>query len=403
MNPQRFTWGLAYSMPFAEFVALATLAGLLFTKERYSIPRTLQSLFLAALWLVFFASTLFAVYQTDAWPELQKISKILFMTLITIKLIQSPKKLELLIWVITLSLGFYGIKGGLFSLRSGMQSQVLGPEYTFISGNTEIGLALNMLLPFCLLLRKTCRRWYLRHFFVAMFALSIIAILGTYSRGALLGLVVVLVAIFLQRRGKGLALVLILFTVTFALSFAPQQWFSRMNTIATYEQDSSAMGRINAWKFAINLALDKPFLGAGFRAFQPEMYMTYLPSVAQRSTDAHNIFFQVLAEHGFIGVGLYAGLIATTLMTLKQLINNSRQVAANAWIGEYAKAVQVSLFAYITNGFFLSLSYFDLFYTLVAITIILKAISVSTVAPTETFQRGETAIGSSLPESVHAT
>ena len=61
------------------------------------------------------------------------------------------------------------------------------------------------------------------------------------------------------------------------LSFMPDTWYDRMNTIESYEEDTSAMGRINAWHFAFNLAIDKPLVGGGFQAFTRESFFTHAP------------------------------------------------------------------------------------------------------------------------------
>jgi len=37
----------------------------------------------------------------------------------------------------------------------------------------------------------------------------------------------------------------------------PQEWYDRMYTIKTYQEDASALGRINAWHTAFNVAKDK--------------------------------------------------------------------------------------------------------------------------------------------------
>ena len=59
--------------------------------------------------------------------------------------------------------------------------------------------------------------------------------------------------------------------------FLPQKYIGRIRTIQTYEQDASAMGRINAWYFALNLAKDRPLVGGGFEAFTPELFERYAP------------------------------------------------------------------------------------------------------------------------------
>jgi putative inorganic carbon (HCO3(-)) transporter len=84
----------------------------------------------------------------------------------------------------------------------------------------------------------------------------------------------------------------------------PETWHERMGTIIDYETDSSAQGRITAWRMAFNLALHQP-LGGGFEAFRPMTYLMYLPEAGARGTDAHSNWFEVLGEQGFIGLALY--------------------------------------------------------------------------------------------------
>lgn len=120
------------------------------------------------------------------------------------------------------------------------------------------------------------------------------------------------------------------------------------------------------------MALDRPITGYGFRPFSREMYLRYDPDYGPRSGDAHSIFFQVLAEHGFAGLGLYCFLILSVLLTLRRVRRFSRGREDLSWANNYSQMVQASIFAYLANGAFLSMSYFDLFYALVAITVLLE-------------------------------
>jgi len=296
----------------------------------------------------------------------------LLMTFMTLLLFQDAKKVTMLLWVIALSIGFFGLKGGIWGVLTGGQNMVLGPADSFIAGNTEIGLALNMVLPVLLFLRRETSRPWLRHFLLAMFVFSIIAILITYSRGAFLGLAAVLSVLFLKSRAKVIVLPILCIAFLLAITVLPEKWFGRMETIQTYEQEGSAMGRLRAWKMAWNLALDRPLLGAGFRAFNPEMYERYLPEARVKGHDAHSIFFQVLAEHGFIGLTLYAGLILSTMLSLRRMIAKTRKNPSLQFIWNCSRCMEGSLIGYIVCGLFLSMSYFDLFYHFVAIVIILK-------------------------------
>jgi probable O-glycosylation ligase (exosortase A-associated) len=369
MNPHRLTWSFAYDMPFAQMVAIATVCGLIATKDKYPLPGVREVYLLVLFSLTMFLSTLFAYYPENAWEQFDKVWKIFLMTFVTIILFQDAKKIRALIWVIALSIGFYGLKGGIYVIRTGGAHNVLGPEGSFIAGNTEIGLALNLVLPFLVFLRRETTNQWLRHLLLVVSGFTVIAILGTYSRGAFLGLLVVSILLFLKSRTKFLAIILLAIAVPVAMSTLPERWFGRMETIQTYEKDRSAMGRLEAWKVAIHMGKDRPLLGFGFRPFTKAMFERYGYS---QGRDAHSIFFQVLAEHGFTGLILYGGLILGSFLTLRRLKRVSRSDPSLQWVYTYSEMLQASFAAYVVCGAFLSMSYFDLFYHLVAIVIILK-------------------------------
>lgn len=66
-----------------------------------------------------FISTLLAMYPELAWPQWDKVWRIMLMTFVTMLVINSRERLYWLIVVISLSLAFYGVKGGLFVLTGG--------------------------------------------------------------------------------------------------------------------------------------------------------------------------------------------------------------------------------------------------------------------------------------------
>src|SRR5262245_31517700 len=161
MNPHRLTWGVLTQVPWAMLVAILTLVGFVFARDRRPLPNVREVWLLLAFWFVCLLSTLGAEYPNDAWDQLTKVSKIFFMTLIMLCLLQEERKVRALIWVLALSVGFFGIKGGIFSIVTGGQHQVLGPEGGFLEGNTEIALGLNMTIPLLLFLQhQATRRWH---------------------------------------------------------------------------------------------------------------------------------------------------------------------------------------------------------------------------------------------------
>ena len=125
MNPHRLTYGFAYNLPFAFLVMAATLVGLLFTREKKGLPGSSEVFLLLALWGWFLVTTMFAFYPEDAWTHFVKISKILLGAFLTIALFQDARRLQMLIWVIAGSIGFYGLEGRY--LRPGDRSPASGP------------------------------------------------------------------------------------------------------------------------------------------------------------------------------------------------------------------------------------------------------------------------------------
>lgn len=124
MNPHRLAYGFAYTMPFAQIVAIASLLSILIWKEPKRVPVT----GLTVLWVVFLIwmllTTAFAMFPELAWPQYERIIKIQLVTFLTMMVIRTHKEINILIWVIALSVGFFGIKGG--SLRC---SLLAGIEY----------------------------------------------------------------------------------------------------------------------------------------------------------------------------------------------------------------------------------------------------------------------------------
>ena len=376
MNPHRMTWGFAYDLPFGMMVMLATVVGLVITRDKKGLPNAIEVYLLLALWGWFLVTTIFAFYPDDAWIQFNKVSKILVGIFLSLFLLQDARKLRALIWVIALSIGFFGVKGGIFSIMTGAQNQVLGPRDSFISGNTEIGLALNMVIPLLVFLQREETKLWRRRLLMAAAILSIIASLGTYSRGALVGLAVVVPLVFLKSRARLILLPLLAVAIFVLPSVMPRQWLERMGTIETYEQDVSANQRLNSWYVARELAKDYPIMGGGFRTFSKDIYEAYMPGYkyAENALDAHSIYFQVLGEHGFTGLALFVALIASTLLSLRRIIWKTRREPSQQWICNCAQMLEVSVLAYAVSGAFLSMSYFDLFYHQVVITVILKTL-----------------------------
>jgi probable O-glycosylation ligase (exosortase A-associated) len=373
MNPHKLSWGFAYSMPFALIVALTTLVGMLASREPKKFPWTRETVVLLLFLGWMFVTTTTAFYPDLAWPQFEKVAKILLMTFVTLILINTREKLNAMIWIIVLSIGFFGVKGGIFTIATGGSHRVYGPATSFIAGNNEIALALVIVIPLMRYLQLQSTNTLIRHGLSAAMFLSAVAAIGSQSRGALLAIVAMAGFLWLKSRGKLLTGTLIVVAGVVIASLMPESWYQRMGTIETYEQDGSALGRINAWWFAWNLANARPLVGGGFETFQAPLFQVYAPDPS-RVHDVHSIYFEVLGEHGFVGLGLFLMLYGFAWLTAWRIAKLAKRQPALKGYGDLALMVQVALIGYAVGGTFLGLAYFDLPYHLVTAIVIARVL-----------------------------
>jgi probable O-glycosylation ligase (exosortase A-associated) len=302
MNPHNLTWGALQNFPVAAVAAGATLLGLLITKDKKQFYITPPSAVLMMFMLWVCITYLFSFFPERSAEMLSRVLKIDFMILVSLVILYTKKHINAMVWLLVLSLGFYGLKGGIFTLATGGGYRVWGPG-GFIGGNNEIALALIIVIPLMNYLREQSVKVWQRYAWLGTMALTAIAAIGSQSRGALLGIVAMMVMLWLRGRHKLLVGALVVVGSVLLLAFMPESWYARMDTIGEYQQDSSAMGRINAWQMAWNLASHN-FFGGGFEIYNPTTFILYAPDPLDVHA-AHSIYFQVLGEHGFIGLILF--------------------------------------------------------------------------------------------------
>lgn len=380
MNPHRLSWGYAYDLRVALVVGAVTIIAWLFSRERKLPPVTATTVFLAGLTVWISVTTLFAIVPDAAFAKWQEAVKILGMTFVAICIVNSKERILQTVWVVAFSLAFYGIKGGLFGIATGGDYRVWGPPQSFIEDNNSLGLALIMILPLIHFLSAQVRSRWWRLGLVASMGPIIVAILCTYSRGDFLALSITLLAFWLKAKRRLLSGIVAVGFVVAALAFLPTRWYDRMYTIDNYEQDESAQGRINSWMFALRLAADHPLTGGGFSVVDNSaLYFHYVPD-ADVVHNFHSIYFEMLGEHGYVGLALFLGLIAVSIVTAQSVIRTARGRPDLEWARMLAAAIQVSIIGYCAAGAFLNLGFYDLFYALVALLTAAKVVVARAIA-----------------------
>lgn len=372
MNPHRLCWNIAYDAPFSLITAIVLIGSMLFSKETKKIPFNAITI----TWIIFIIfmgiTTIFAYFPDTASIEYIQVVKIQIIVFITMMLITDMDKLNKLIWVIVLSIGFFSVKGGLFTLLTGGSFLVWGPPDSYIEDNNSLAVAVLMIIPLMVYLHQISEKTWMKLGLVTAIVFSLFTVVGSQSRGALVAIMAVGILYWTKSNNKLISGVCLAIVAAAILSFMPESWYNRMTTITTYDQDSSALGRINAWKYAFNAA-NHNLLGMGFESWSPITFAQYAPNPVDVHA-AHSIYFSVLADHGWIGLFLYFLIYFMTWRLLANIITKTAKKEELKQFYNLGNMLQVGLVSYLTGGAFLSLSYFDLPWHMISIVIIISNI-----------------------------
>ncbi len=383
MNPHRYTWSFAYDFPVAMVIGIATLVSWLISREPKSFPLTGVTVLLGLLTVWISITTAVGIHPDLSYPKWDRSMKILVMTFATLALIRGQGRINALVWVIVASVGFYGVKSGLWVLRGGASGGLAwGPPDSFFQDNNALAMTLVMVMPLMHYLQLQAGQRWLRWAMGAAIILSAAAVIGTYSRGAFVTGIVVAMFFLLKSRRRALLIPATLAVLAFVALVVPQQYFDRMETIRNYQEDGSAMGRIQAWTYAYRLALDRPLTGGGFNSYlDKNLFLSYVPE-ASESRAFHSIYFEMLGDHGFVGLGLFLLILVLAYRCGSSIIRDARGQKNLSWAHDIASMLQISLVGYAVAGLFLNLAFYDLYYHLIALLVATRAhVSISLEQP----------------------
>lgn len=297
--------------------------------------------------------------------------------------------------VIALGLGIHGLLNGLKTIASAGGHLMEGPAGTMLDDRNHLSTALALVLPLLLYLHTYAASRLLRLGYLGAFCVVVLAILGGGSRGGFVAVSVVGVWLVLTTRRKGLALVLVVAAVIGFFAFAPEGIMERMSTIKAADDDSSFMGRVFAWRVSSAIALANPVFGGGLHAVQVQsiwdnfkelsglLGFLNLPVPTFRAKAAHSIYFEVMGDMGFVGLGLFMTILLRALWG-RQAIKRvtARLGAPYQWAGDMADMLMLAVLAYMVGGATVSIAYFEVIYMIVMLMELLRLHVVRALAGT---------------------
>jgi probable O-glycosylation ligase (exosortase A-associated) len=377
--PNGWVWGFASSLRYNLLIALATILSYVFQKNKIKTDMTGLTVLILFFFIWTTISSILTISSPDVvWFEWNIFMKIIVFYIFCILTLKTKHHIKIFVWAIVLSAAYFGAGEGTKFLLSFGGHKLNGIPGSRLADRNELALALNMVIPLQIYLLAQTKHKIIRLALIGSIIASCIAILGSYSRGGLLGLLVVGGYFFLQSKRKVAVSLLVLVTMSIASVVLSDKWFNRMDTIQTMDQDMSFLGRAMAWKQATLMATDNPIFGGGFKAGQNQLLWKYYEVdfykldwivdtsgiYIEHAKAAHSIYFQVLGDHGFVGLFIFLSILLNCYLRLTWVAKNSNDDS----IIQLAKMLKVSLVAYAAGGAALSLPYFDLSFAIFALT-----------------------------------
>ncbi len=367
LTPHQTAYGL-YGIPLNVVIAGVTITAYALSGEiaKFRFDPISSLIILFAGWLTI--AQAFSLDAANSAPYYDRFIKTLLFILLCAQMAEGKLRFNALVWVMVASIGFLAAKGAIFTFLTLGQFRVQGIENTVLEDNNHFGIAVAAILPLILYLRGETARPIVRQGLLILFGLSIVAIIGTHSRGAFLALLAFGAYFWVRAKHKFTILAGLILVMAPTIAFMPGKWTERMSTIGEATHDASFMGRVDAWVINYKLAVENPLTGAGLRnSYQKEIAKSVDTERAERAKAAHSIYFEVLGGSGFVGLAIYLTLFATAFVSAWRIYLSRIRNCAPPWKWRFAYYAQMAFLVFAIGGASVSLEMWDGYLIVIAL------------------------------------
>ena len=214
--------------------------------------------------------------------------------------------------------------------------------------------------------------------FAGLILTALACVIGTTARTGLIAIAVLgMLALFKSKKKVWWISAAILVGIAVGnVDLSSTSWGARMSTIETYNQDSSALGRLKVWEWTLDFISNNP-AGGGFDAYalnriagvMDDGTVVYFPDWQLAGKAFHSIYFEVLGEQGIPGFLIYFSIIFATLINLRKLKKKWHNQAGMTWLVALADALTASILIFLTGGAFVGIAYQPFIFYMVSLTV----------------------------------
>ncbi len=322
-----------------------------------------QFLFIALLLSAMLLSVPFALDRKVGLIKLIDYVKLFVLWILIQNIIRTRKQFKLTIVVIISALvisfvyGIYSFFIGTVNLSSFKVATEVVQRIQGVNSNpNSLGASLVVFTPIPFLFFFAEKKNWKRSLSLVLFAIFLIATVLTFSRGAIVSLAFVILIIVIKKRHHRAVLWGSLISCIIILILIPSSLWERFEFVAHLRGEASARWRFKLFLGALNYFIENPFLGIGLGNFIQEAIR-----IIPKHQVAHNMYLEIAAETGLLGLIAFLGLIWTTINYLEEsrlMFKKSGQTALSLT----AESLKIGFFGFLISAFFLSLQADTLFW-----------------------------------------
>jgi putative inorganic carbon (HCO3(-)) transporter len=379
----QFVSPLVGEIPTSLVMVIAAV-GSYFLLDRRSPPRFSPH---TALVLVFAAWVTLTISWAEvpdaAWRKWDWAFKVVmfaaFLPLVLRSRVQIEAFLQVFLFAASVHMLALGLKTMLSGSGYGRQLGVFATNAGLLESSYLASVSI-ALIPIMLYMRRHSllipKSWLRDVGYLAMIVVAVFCSIGTYARTALVGFVVVGVFLWLQSRQKILFAICAGALAVGVMTMTADSWDARIDTTADYDTEGSALGRILVWKWTLGYVADHP-LGGGFDAFLIDRIEFPADNgqapVVIYGKAFHNMFIEVLGEHGFPGLAMFMALLLMSLWYMWSVMWRTRGQPHLLWAHDLAGTLMTSLLTIMACGCFIGIGFQALVWYLITLPVCLSA------------------------------
>jgi probable O-glycosylation ligase (exosortase A-associated) len=388
--PNAWLYGVASGIRYNLIFTGMAILGYVMLKDKPKV--TFGAL--GGLIMLFFLWTTLSSAMGEGMPDVtweiwSRFFKVILLFVFVVLVIDKKLHIDFFLGCVVLSIGFYASLEGLKYIATGGGHMIEGFNGHVLGDRNELSLAFVITLPICsyLLAEYGKQSRLVRLTLLGVMGLLVTAIIGTQSRGGFIAMLGLAGYLFMKSERKVVLGILVVLLVAVLSNLVSDEWSSRMNTINEAGDDASFMGRVVAWKLSFIQAVRHPFFGGGFKALEnfpiwksltldffsyPFFYTGDALPDEIKPHAAHSVYFQVLGEHGFLGLGIYLAFLLRAFMGARKVARAARAQLETHWIAALGVMLQLCIFGFCLGGAALSFAYFDLMFALYGLVVVLE-------------------------------